>query len=187
VEQPRSGESRRERGERQVSVKLLGLKRAEATDSGATSAMRFGKSHARRRSSSSFRGSLRRRRSPLLLSRPMRIPWGSRGFSRPSRCYLDLKQGEEPHLVCALAVAVSKALTHEGPLWLILNGPPGRGKTEAISLLKSVADGRVDELTRAGLLSWSDGREVEASRAPDENVPDRACGDLRLLNRGLHR
>jgi hypothetical protein len=39
-----------------------------------------------------------------------------------------------------------------------------RGKTEAIALCKQAADGRVDELTRAGLLSWSTvGKKVRRS------------------------
>jgi hypothetical protein len=74
--------------------------------------------------------------------------------------YLDLEPGEEAFVVCALAAAVSKALVFEEPLWLFLIGPPGAGKTEAIKLLDEVADQRVDELTRAGLLSWSPGRKA---------------------------
>jgi hypothetical protein len=75
--------------------------------------------------------------------------------------YLDLEDGEETFIVCALATAVSKALVDEEPLWLFLIGPPGAGKTEAIRLLDPVADQRVDELTRAGLLSWSPGRKAK--------------------------
>jgi len=76
------------------------------------------------------------------------------------RSYLDLEDGEEAFIIGALAVAVSKALVAEEPLWLFLIGPPGAGKTEAIRLLDLVADQRVDELTRAGLLSWSPGTKT---------------------------
>jgi hypothetical protein len=57
---------------------------------------------------------------------------------------------------------VSKALVDEEPLWLLLVGPSGGGKTEAIKLLATLAEGRVDELTRAGLLSWSPGKKAKA-------------------------
>ncbi len=75
------------------------------------------------------------------------------------RSYLDLEPGEEPFVLCTLAVAVSKELVDEEPLWLFLIGPSGAGKTEAIRLLDLVADRRVDELTRAGLLSWAPGKK----------------------------
>lgn len=74
------------------------------------------------------------------------------------RAYLDVEPDEEAFLVGALAVGVSKALTDEEPLWLMIVGPPSSGKSEAIHLLDLLADLRVDELTRAGLLSWSTGR-----------------------------
>ena len=77
------------------------------------------------------------------------------------RRYLDLDVGEETFIVVALSTAVSKALVDEEPLWCFLVGPPGAGKTEAIRLLDLVADQRVDELTRAGLLSWSPGRKAK--------------------------
>jgi len=69
------------------------------------------------------------------------------------RRYLDVVPGEEMFVVATLVTAVSKALTREEPLWLFLIGASGGGKTEAIRLLDLVADRRVDELTRAGLLS----------------------------------
>jgi hypothetical protein len=74
--------------------------------------------------------------------------------------YLDLEAGEEHFVVAALATAVSKELTDEEPLWVFLIGPPGGGKTEAIRLLDLVANKRVDELTRAGLLAWAPGKKV---------------------------
>ena len=74
------------------------------------------------------------------------------------RRYLDVTPREEDFIVGALATAVSKALVEEEPLWMILVGASGGGKTEAIKLLAGVAEGRVDELTRAGLLSWAPGK-----------------------------
>lgn len=73
------------------------------------------------------------------------------------RCYLDVDEQESAYINVALAVAVARVLEDEEPLWLILAGSSGSGKTEAIRLVANVADGRVDELTRAGLLSWTPG------------------------------
>jgi hypothetical protein len=78
------------------------------------------------------------------------------------REYLDVAEGEEAFIVASLATAVSKALVWDEPLWLILVGASGGGKTEAIKLLAGVAEGRVDELTRAGLLSWAPGKKPKA-------------------------
>jgi hypothetical protein len=69
------------------------------------------------------------------------------------RAYLDVAPGEEMFVLATLAAAVSKTLTNEDPIWLFLIGASGGGKTEAIRLLDPVVDQRVDELTRAGLLS----------------------------------
>jgi hypothetical protein len=80
---------------------------------------------------------------------------------RAARRYTDISDGEEDFILAALATAVSKALTDEEPLWLILVGASGGGKTEAIKLLARFAEGRVDELTRAGLLSWAPGRKAK--------------------------
>jgi hypothetical protein len=71
---------------------------------------------------------------------------------------------ETGYLIVALAVAVAKVLEDEEPLWLILAGASGGGKTEAVRLLKLVADKQVDELTRAGLLSWAPGGKKGARR-----------------------
>jgi hypothetical protein len=46
---------------------------------------------------------------------------------------------------------------------MILAGSSGSGKTEAIRLPGLVADSRVDELTRAGLLSWTTGKKPRRS------------------------
>jgi hypothetical protein len=68
--------------------------------------------------------------------------------------YLEIDASEAIVFAVVLAVAVARDLDEE-PLWLMIVGASGSGKTEAIGLCKLVADGRVDELTRAGLLSWS--------------------------------
>jgi hypothetical protein len=81
------------------------------------------------------------------------------------RRYLDVAQGEEAFLLAALVAAVSKQLTDEEPVWLMLVGPPSSGKSEAIRLLDETAHRRVDELTRAGLLSWSVGGGKKTKRA----------------------
>jgi len=49
--------------------------------------------------------------------------------------YLDLEDGEETFIVCALATAVSKALVDEEPLWLFLIGPraPARQRRSGCS------------------------------------------------------
>ena len=70
------------------------------------------------------------------------------------RRYMDVGPGEDAFIRAVLAAAVSKELTDEEPLWLMLVGAPSSGKSEAIHLLDELADLRVDELTRAGLLSW---------------------------------
>jgi len=80
-----------------------------------------------------------------------------------TRKYLDVTEAEAGYIIASLAVAVSKALEDEEPLWLILAGASGSGKTEAIRLPGLVADSRVDELTRAGLLSWTTGKKPRRS------------------------
>jgi hypothetical protein len=70
------------------------------------------------------------------------------------RRFLLLSDEETDYVRVALAVAVSKALTDEEPLWGLLIGPASGGKTEAVRLVDHLADASVDDLTRAGLLSW---------------------------------
>jgi hypothetical protein len=55
-----------------------------------------------------------------------------------------------------LAVAVTSVLDGE-PLWLQLVGSPSSGKSEAISMLRHVVDGRIGEVTVPGLLGWVGG------------------------------
>jgi hypothetical protein len=73
------------------------------------------------------------------------------------RGFLDLP--DERHVVFALAVAVSSEFDELSPLWGLLIGPAGGGKSETIRLLDSVTDERVGELTAAGLISWRSGRQ----------------------------
>jgi hypothetical protein len=108
-----------------------------------------------------------------LPARNGRHPHGHRAVERQAptlntvleaaRRYLDVTQDESGYLVAALAVAVSKQLDDEDPLWMILAGASGSGKTEAIQLPALVADSRVDELTRAGLLSWTKDKKPRRS------------------------
>jgi hypothetical protein len=78
-----------------------------------------------------------------------------------ARRYLDVTPDEMAYLVIALAVAVARQLQDEEPLWVIIAGASGGGKTEAIRLVAHVADKQVDELTRAGLLSWTPGKKAK--------------------------
>ncbi|MEJ7569922.1 MAG: hypothetical protein WKF41_16865 [Gaiellaceae bacterium] len=74
------------------------------------------------------------------------------------RSYLAL--GEIDHVLFALAVAVASSLDGD-PLWGLLVGAPSSGKTETLRMLDDVADEHLDEITVAGLLSWSKGRKPE--------------------------
>lgn len=61
------------------------------------------------------------------------------------------------HVIAALAVAVTAEDTEGEPTWLLLVQAPSSGKTEAVGHLDAVAAGHLDEITVAGLLSWSKG------------------------------
>ena len=58
----------------------------------------------------------------------------------------------------ALAAASTVDLDSE-PLWLQLVGGSSSGKTEAIAMLRDIADGRVGEITVPGLLGWTGGEK----------------------------
>jgi hypothetical protein len=58
------------------------------------------------------------------------------------------------HIVAALATAATRNLDGE-PCWLLMVAPPSSGKTETARLLDDTADARLNEVTAAGLLSWS--------------------------------
>ncbi|SFO34881.1 hypothetical protein SAMN05216207_104634 [Pseudonocardia ammonioxydans] len=62
-------------------------------------------------------------------------------------------------LVAALAVAVGARDGEGDPAWLLLISDPSSGKTEIIRLFDAVAEARLDDVTVAGLLSWSKGRK----------------------------
>jgi hypothetical protein len=61
------------------------------------------------------------------------------------------------HVIAALAAAATRKTEGEA-CWLLLVAPPSSGKTEAVRLLDKTADARLDEVTAAGLLSWTKGR-----------------------------
>jgi hypothetical protein len=66
------------------------------------------------------------------------------------------------HVIAALATAATKNADGE-PCWLLLVAPPSSGKTEAVRLLDDIANARLNEVTAAGLLSWSKGKNVKPS------------------------
>lgn len=63
------------------------------------------------------------------------------------------------HVVASLAVAATRHADGE-PCWLLMVAPPSSGKTEAVRVLDDAADARLDEVTAAGLLGWSKGKDV---------------------------
>jgi Bifunctional DNA primase/polymerase, N-terminal len=69
--------------------------------------------------------------------------------------WLDLP--DPSHVLLVLAAAVTRNLDGE-PVWLLLVAAPSSGKTEAVGLLDTVADGRLNDVTQAGLLGWSKGK-----------------------------
>jgi hypothetical protein len=73
---------------------------------------------------------------------------------RQLRTWQDLP--DPVHVIAALAAAATRKLKGE-PCWLLLVAPPSSGKTEGVRLLDNTADARLDEVTAAGLLSWSKG------------------------------
>ncbi len=82
-----------------------------------------------------------------------------------------------------LAVAVTSELDDE-PLWLQIVGGPSSGKSEAIAMLREIADGRIGEVTVAGLLGWSGTkkRQDDRSARADRRRPQ-ARHDHRFLDR----
>lgn len=74
-------------------------------------------------------------------------------------------------------------------MWLLLVGAPSGGKTEVLRALDDVAHGHLDEITAAGLLSWTPGRKPRATGLLSR-VGDRAfatVGDLSTLLAGSDR
>lgn len=75
-------------------------------------------------------------------------------FVEQLRGWLDLP--DPGHVLLTLAAAVTRDLPGE-PVWLLLVAPPSSGKTESVGLLDDLADGRLNDVTVAGLLGWSKG------------------------------
>jgi len=61
------------------------------------------------------------------------------------------------HVLAVLATAATSQ--GEGkPAWLLLVSPASSGKTEAVHLLSQIADRTLDDVSAAGLLSWTTGK-----------------------------
>ena len=85
---------------------------------------------------------------------------GSPRSSASSAEWLDLP--DPAHVLLTLAAAVTRDLDGE-PVWLLLVAVPSSGKTETVRLLDKRADGRLNEVTAAGLLGWTKGKESKPS------------------------
>lgn len=72
------------------------------------------------------------------------------------RGWLDLP--DEGPVVLGCAAATTTLLDGEEAAWLLEVAPPSAGKTEAVNLLDGVTDGRLNDITVAGLLGWSRGK-----------------------------
>jgi hypothetical protein len=64
------------------------------------------------------------------------------------------------HIIVNLAAAATRNADGE-PCWLLNVAPPSSGKTEGVRTLDNTADARLDEVTAAGLLGWSRGKDVK--------------------------
>jgi hypothetical protein len=69
--------------------------------------------------------------------------------------YVELPDYSVVVFVCGVAVTASMP---GDPTWGLVVAPPSTAKTEAVRGLDGVADARLDEVTPAGLLSWSRAR-----------------------------
>jgi hypothetical protein len=69
------------------------------------------------------------------------------------RTWLDLP--DSGPTIASLAAAATVPLDGEEAAWLLNVAAPSAGKTEAVNLLDGVTDGRLNEVTPAGLLGWS--------------------------------
>lgn len=76
------------------------------------------------------------------------------------RTWLDLP--DPAHVLLTLAAAATRDLDGE-PVWLLLVAVPSSGKTETVRLLDKRADGHLNEVSAAGLLGWSKGKEAKPS------------------------
>jgi hypothetical protein len=73
------------------------------------------------------------------------------------RTWLDLPDPGPTIASCAAAATVP--LDGEEAAWLLNVAAPSAGKTEAVNLLNGVTNGRLNEITSAGLLGWSRGKD----------------------------
>ncbi|TQS44358.1 toprim domain-containing protein [Cryptosporangium phraense] len=78
-----------------------------------------------------------------------------RAFIVELREWLDLPDPTGP--ILTLATAATTRAQGE-PSWLLLVAPPSSGKTESVRLLDGVTDSFLDDVTAAGLLGWSKGK-----------------------------
>lgn len=85
-------------------------------------------------------------------------PGGLAGLIRQLREWQHLP--DVTHVLVTLAVAATKDAEGE-PAWLLLVGAPSAGKTESTKLLTGTADAALDEITAAGLLGWSRGKDAK--------------------------
>lgn len=72
------------------------------------------------------------------------------------RTWLDLP--DPGPTIVSLATAVTGPLDGEEAAWLLNVAAPSAGKTEVVNLLDGVTDSRLNEITNAGLLGWSRGK-----------------------------
>src|SRR5512132_2902653 len=89
-------------------------------------------------------------------------PWGKEPGGRLAELltqlgtWLDLPDPGPTIASCAAAATVP--LDGEEAAWLLNVAAPSAGKTEAVNLLDNVTNGRLNEITSAGLLGWSRGK-----------------------------
>jgi hypothetical protein len=97
------------------------------------------------------------------------------------RTWLDLPDPGPTVASCAAAVTVP--LDSEEAAWLLNVAAPSAGKTEAVNLLDGVTNGRLNEITSAGLLGWSRGKNPHPvgvlARVPENALV--TFGDLSSL------
>ena len=88
------------------------------------------------------------------LSEPLAGPLLSRVIGAFAK-YVKLPDYSVIEFVCGVGVT---AEMDGDPMWGLLVAPPSTAKTEAVRVLGDVADEALDEVTPAGLLSWSRGK-----------------------------
>jgi hypothetical protein len=92
-------------------------------------------------------------------------PWGKESANRLAELlmqlgtWLDLPDPGPTIASCAAAATVP--LDGEEAAWLLNVAAPSAGKTEAVNLLDDVTNGRLNEITSAGLLGWSRGKDPQ--------------------------